>query len=75
MSAACSNQYRETGGVDSERMLAALGEISSSSSATGDLQTVLAMKDQPGVRIYYAESSSIKSPMGPVSTHYQSFKF
>ncbi len=68
LSAACSNQVRDTGGIDSERMTTALSEISVTSAGGGDIQTALAMKDQPGVRIYYAESSGPQSPMGPVAS-------
>jgi hypothetical protein len=70
MSVACSNQWRDAAGIDSTRMLAALGEISGAQAASGsgDLQSALALKDQEGVRIYYAESTGITSPMGPVAS-------
>jgi hypothetical protein len=77
-SVACSNQWRDASGVTAEEMYAALGEVSAaqtSSTSGGDLNGALAMKDQPGVRIYFAQSKNQKDgkknfidPMGPVAS-------
>lgn len=68
----CSNQWREGDAeVTAEQMLSYLGEVSSAqttSTSGGDLAGALALKDQEGVRIYFAESSGINSPMGPVAS-------
>ena len=78
LSVACSNQWRDASGVTAEQMYAALGEVSTAQGAStggGDLSGALAMKDQPGVRIYFAQSKNTKDgkgnfldPMGPVAS-------
>jgi hypothetical protein len=78
LSVACSNQWRDASGVTSEQMFAALSEVSAaqtSSAGGGDLSAALAMKDQAGVRIYFAQSKNTKDakgnfidPMGPVAS-------
>ncbi len=79
MTSACANQWRDgDAGVSAEEVLSMLGEVSSAqaSSATGsDLTGALALKDQAGVRIYFAQSKNQKDaqqrnidPMGPVAS-------
>lgn len=77
LAAGCANEWRnvsaELSQADMESML---GEIQQNSQAqtmsTGSLQDVLAMKDDPNARIYfaYADNSDLKNkaPMGPAGS-------
>lgn len=73
LAVACSNQYREADAeVTAAEMLAMLDEVqgtqAQSFSGSGSLNEALALKDEAAVRIYFAESSGIKSPLGPVAS-------
>ena len=72
LSVGCSNQWRDAdAGVSAEEMLAMLEEVQGTQGQSingGSLSQALALKDDPATRIYFAESSGIKSPLGPVAS-------
>jgi hypothetical protein len=74
--AGCSNQWRDADAeVTSEEMMAMLDEVQSAqgqSLVSGDVSTALAMKDQPGVAIFFADGPG---PLGPVASVLSIFDF
>jgi hypothetical protein len=65
----CSNQWREADAeITPEEMMAMLDEVQSAqgqSLVSGDVSTALAMKDEPGVAIFFADAPG---PLGPVAS-------
>lgn len=65
----CSNQWREADAeITAEEMTAMLDEVQSAQGQSlvgGDVNQALAMKDQPGVAIFFADSPG---PLGPVAS-------
>lgn len=65
----CSNQWREMDvEFSSQEVLSMLGEVQTGSSFGGtQMSEVLAMKDEPGTAIYFAEASAA-NPNGPMGS-------
>lgn len=76
MVSGCANQWREVDAeISQEDMEAMLGEVQAGQAdpnSSGSLQEVLALKDDPNARIYfaYADNSDLKNkaPMGPAGS-------